>query len=194
MKTTLLLTISFAVLLAALLAAKLVWTLHEPPAALDVGANSIAASDSDVTGVWEPDAGQEQLIARISLKQETAAALVRGEITLSEAAVRFRDVSGGDMASLSHLRNMYPQATDEELWYRQVIGYVRGFRASDPARVATLIPRLEAEVARLFPPRSPGSPQRHNARKANPMGAPQATQIRVSGPPRGRPGSHARPR
>jgi hypothetical protein len=153
---------------------------------------SNAGLDGDVSSVWDPDAAQVELVARINAKQEIAELLIRGETTLSAAAARFRELSGGDSASLTNLRALYPHASDEELWYRQVIGFVRSNTRMNPARVAALVPKLEAEIVSRFPPRTIGSPQPQNVRRN--AGVPQAAQIRVSDSPHGPRGSRARPR
>jgi hypothetical protein len=190
MKTILAIAIGLALLVVAVLAAKLAHTLREPPAELAMGDDDQGESETHIANIWDPDTGQEELVVRINLKQEVAAALIRGETTLSAAAGRFREISGGSTASLVQMRAMYPRASDEELWQRQVIGFVRGFRNTDPHRLAVLLSRLELEVARRFPPRPIESPQLQNARRN--VGAPQAAQVRVSVSPPGPRGSRAK--
>jgi hypothetical protein len=94
---------------------------------------------------------QRILVSRIIEKQEIARALLRGDVTFHRAADRFRELSSDDPAALDQLRIRFPGASDAELWHRQVIGYVQGFAHDDSARVAALVPKLEAEVARRFP-------------------------------------------
>jgi hypothetical protein len=94
---------------------------------------------------------QQAALLRNSMKMEVATELIRGNLTLSEASARFREITLTDAAGLTYLRRAYPAAADEELHYRNVIGVVRGLLAREPERRADLVERLEAEVRARFP-------------------------------------------
>ena len=71
-------------------------------------------------------ARQEAVLARIARKREVAAELIRGQITLSEAAAQFAEIALCDPRGLDFLRMTFPTGTDEERHYRNVIVFVRG--------------------------------------------------------------------
>jgi hypothetical protein len=100
-------------------------------------------------------AANEPVLRRVAIKQEAAAALVRGEIDLATAVARFREVNANNPAAYTLLREQYPRAGDDELEFRQVLHFVRwaGRPLSDvvPAR----LPRLEAEFFARFPTADP---------------------------------------
>ena len=96
-------------------------------------------------------ARQQASVSRTAKKLEVAAELIRGETTSSEAVARFRDIIESDPAALASLRVMFPAGTDEERYYWNVIGFVRGLARIDPVRVPALVGRLEAEVRARFP-------------------------------------------
>ena len=95
----------------------------------DSQANARRASPLVVEPCLEPDAAQKALLERISEKDAAAHALLRGELTLSQAAERFRTVSDNDAKNLMYLRHSYPGASDDELWHREVIGFTRVIRS-----------------------------------------------------------------
>lgn len=148
--------------------------------------------DDDESGQFDSASAQPNVLPRIEKKQQVARALIRGEITFAVAAERFRVLSQDEPASLGYLRSKFPLATEAELWFRQVIGYVKGFYRSDPERVAALLPLLEAEVAQRFPRKvalaAPVQPD--SSRTAKPL--PPRDHLTVS--PGGRLGSQGRPR
>ena len=86
--------------------------------------------------------------SRVLQKQEVARALIFGETTLAEAATRLRELGKNEVPPC--LRQLHPGATDAEIWYHQVIAFVKGLGHNYPDRVAAIVPRLEAEVARTF--------------------------------------------
>jgi hypothetical protein len=96
-------------------------------------------------------ARQQASVSRTAKKMEVAAELIRGETTFSEAAARFREIVQSDPAVLATLRVMFPTGTDEERYYRNVIGFVRGLARIEPVRVPALVGQLEAEVRARFP-------------------------------------------
>jgi hypothetical protein len=96
-------------------------------------------------------ARQQASVSRTAKKLEVAAELIRGETTLSDAAARFREIVQSDPAALASLRVMCPGGTDEERYYWNVIGFVRGLARIEPGRVPALVGKLEAEVRARFP-------------------------------------------
>ena len=129
----------------------------------------VAPPPADGPGYWEPaeavawadpagaqlsrelDARRRGVAERTLDKSDVALALARGELTLDQAADRFRRLIVADPGRLDLLRRSYPGASDDELVYRQVVLFVRGNYRLDPARVAACLPGLEAEVGRRFP-------------------------------------------
>jgi len=100
-------------------------------------------------------AANDPVIHRVAMKQEVATALLRGEINLSGAVARFRDVNGDNPARYALLREQYPRAGDEELCFRQVLHFVRWHDRSPSSLVATRLPQLEAEFFARFPGSDP---------------------------------------
>jgi len=100
---------------------------------------------------YDLTARQEASISRTVKKQEVAAELIRGESTLSEAALRFREIIQSDPGALATLRVMFPTGTDEERYYWNVVAFVRGLVRTDPVRVPALVRKLVAEVRSRFP-------------------------------------------
>lgn len=118
-----------------------------PPRSSDGG--PAAAADREL------DAKHRAVVARILEREEITAALVRGEVTLEQAAARFLDLNA-DPAVRDAVRQQHLARSDLEAAYRQVLGFVRGLAHEDPNRLRDLIARLEGEVARKFPPVSSG--------------------------------------
>lgn len=106
-------------------------------------------------GPPELAAANEPVLRRVAVKQEAAAALLRGEIGLADAAARFREVNRNSPPAATPLREQYPRAGEDELDFRQVLHFVRwvGWPLSDllPAR----LPQLEAEFFARFPTADP---------------------------------------
>jgi hypothetical protein len=84
--------------------------------------------------------------------------VVRGDLTLDQAADRFEKLNEENGDALDALRTWHPGVTDAELVRRQVVQAVRGLRDRAPREVAAILPRLEAKVTRRFPPASPEGP------------------------------------
>jgi hypothetical protein len=101
------------------------------------------------------DLPNDPVLARIAQKTEVADALVRGELTLAEAAAQFRDANGSDPAALAELRRMFPGAGDDELTYRQVIHFAYAGPRWPPARWVPRLRQLEAEFHATFPDAAP---------------------------------------
>ena len=96
-------------------------------------------------------AKQQAALSRNAMKMDVATELIHGNLTLSEASTRFREITLTDPAGLTYLRLAYPAAADDELHYRNVMGVVRGLLAREPKRRADLVAWLEAEVRARFP-------------------------------------------
>jgi hypothetical protein len=100
--------------------------------------------------------GQIQVVLqRVEDKQAAADALARGEITFAQAVDRFRAIAADDPNALAWLRAKYPGATEDELHYRNVLGFVRPALEIGPLKNADRLARLEEEFRRRFPGRSP---------------------------------------
>ena len=96
-------------------------------------------------------AGNDSVLQRIAVKQQVAAALVRGELSLAEAAAWFRESNGDDLNTILGLRDTYPGADAEELVFRQVLHFVRNDQYSPPDLRAARLPLLIAEFFTMFP-------------------------------------------
>jgi len=92
------------------------------------------------------------LLARFFEKDRTARALLRGEITLDEAADHFRDLTRDDPAAVESLKRWFAAAGDE-IYYRNVLKFARGAAYGQPPEILAVVAKLENEVRRRFPPR-----------------------------------------
>jgi hypothetical protein len=120
-----------------------------------VDAESRLAGDDDLRcRAAELDARIADTARRLSEKRAVAVALVRGELTLRRAADRFRAVIGADPAFFDYLRRCRPGATDDELLYRNVVGFARNVLADWPDPPEEVLDRLDAELDAAFPARS----------------------------------------
>jgi hypothetical protein len=91
-----------------------------------------------------------ELEERLRAKETAARALIDRELTLLEAARRFRDLTGADARTLGALRTFHPAAASEdELFCLSVIDWVRHRPWDRPAAVAAEVARLEAELRGL---------------------------------------------
>jgi hypothetical protein len=74
--------------------------------------------------------------------------LLAGELTLFEAAIRFRDLSErGPPFDWENFRRVYPGRSDEERFCRKVIAEVeRSLTPDAPTRRAGVLALLEAEL------------------------------------------------
>lgn len=91
---------------------------------------------------------------RVEDKEAAADALARGEITFAQAVDRFRAIAAGDPNALNWLRVKYAGASEDELHYRNVLGFVRRALEVGPLKNADRLARLEEEFRRRFPGRS----------------------------------------
>jgi hypothetical protein len=93
------------------------------------------------------DARMSAVQKRMAEKAVVARAVIRGELTLWQAAEQFREICAADPWALQRLRDLHPRVPDSELWCRNVIAHIRGILVDDPAPDVALPARLEAELA-----------------------------------------------
>jgi hypothetical protein len=96
-----------------------------------------------------------QVTDRVTEKVALTEALVRGDRTLDDVAARFRELNAAGGSGYGGWAKMYPTAGEEELAYRQVIGYVRMAVQADRSRPVAALRRLEADLSRRYPPAAP---------------------------------------
>jgi hypothetical protein len=90
------------------------------------------------------------LMARFLEKDRTAKALLRGEITLDEAADRFRALTRDDPTAIVALERWYG-ATGDEIYYRNVLKFAGGAAFGQPPKVLAVVERLEEDFRSRFP-------------------------------------------
>ena len=117
-------------------------------------------ADDDFSGEEDLRRQNEELEARCQAalrrahaKWVVAGELVRGEVGLGEAVERFRVIVGSDPGVWKALRSRYPAVTDDEVLYRHAIDFARSNLFFDPGSDPTVLSRLEAELASVFPAR-----------------------------------------
>lgn len=93
-------------------------------------------------------AAQDGLPARrLAVKSEAVRRLIAGELTLAEAAARFRHVHDQPGAGRDYFRERYPSLGAEEAACRQVIEWVWvELNQTSPGRARQTVRRLEAEL------------------------------------------------
>jgi hypothetical protein len=108
---------------------------------------------------WSPAAAQAEersgelvaairaVEARACVKEETAAALVRGEVSADEAEATFRRLLESDPLVWDS-RDDGPWATDREFVLRNLVVFVHRYEGTDPERAAKVLGRLEAAITR----------------------------------------------
>jgi hypothetical protein len=98
------------------------------------------------------DARLPAAIGRWTGKRAAAAALVRGDLTLDQAAERFRAVNAASPEAAGYLRALHPTATAEEATCWQVLRYTQTVvDPPDGAMTSPPLARLLAEYRRRFP-------------------------------------------
>ena len=141
--------VALATVGAAFLCAR---ALHPRPPRVEGDAFARLAEDEDFR---RQQADWDERIAaavrRLSEKRAVSLALVRGELSLRQAVDRFRAIIGGDPAVLDHLRRFRPNATDDELLYRNVVGFARNVFTEWPDLSPELLDQVEVELAAAFP-------------------------------------------
>ena len=90
------------------------------------------------------------LMARFYEKDRTANALLRKEITLDEAADRFRELTRNDPKAIEALERWFG-ATGDEVYYRNVLKFARGAAYGQSVDVLAVLERLEEDFCRRFP-------------------------------------------
>jgi hypothetical protein len=125
-----------------------------------VAASPHPATATDARGDLSPVliAANTSVIERVVAKQEVTAALLRGELTLAQAAARFRAVNGANPDAIDRLRPLYPDAGEDELAFRQVFHFAYRDHRVPPGVVAARLPQLEAEFRAHFPAARPLGP------------------------------------
>jgi hypothetical protein len=103
------------------------------------------------------DARRDVVFGRLLAKERITGALLRGELTLDQAAERFRELIAGDPAAVAAMQARYGRDGDE-IYYHNVLDFARGEARYHPDRGKPVLPGLEAEVSRRFPP--PGAAER----------------------------------
>ncbi|MFL5342289.1 MAG: hypothetical protein ACJ8F7_19250 [Gemmataceae bacterium] len=85
---------------------------------------------------------------RAELKTGMATDLLAGRVTLAEASARCRELNAGTPYFLPECRRLYPTASDDELYCRNVMDTLRNqFPGESPVR--SCLTRCEAELERL---------------------------------------------
>jgi hypothetical protein len=97
------------------------------------------------------DSRRVMVLDRLLAKDRVADALLRGELTLEQAVERFRHLTANDPAAVAAMRARYGGRGDE-MFYRQVLSFARVAAYYHPERAKVVVPRLEVEVSRRFPP------------------------------------------
>jgi hypothetical protein len=90
----------------------------------------------------------DTILRRIAIKESLITDLIAGRATLAEVAARFLELNEDEPGYLLVLRSAVPGDSDLERSARNVIDYV-SHRVTDPARLADLRHRLEADLARM---------------------------------------------
>lgn len=113
-----------------------------------------APGPADDSGV-APGAGGPNgpFLNRLAGKHEVTSALLRGEVTLAEAAARFRELNGDE--AIGRLRDLYPDAADGELPYRQVVQFVASDPRAAPVDRSDRLRALHREFFAHFPSAAP---------------------------------------
>jgi hypothetical protein len=88
---------------------------------------------------------------RIDAKWKVVRRLLGGELTLLEAAARFRDVNAEPADCPCQDSHLWPSASPEERLCRQVIGWARAEARDDRSGAAgAVVDRLESELKALL--------------------------------------------
>jgi hypothetical protein len=146
MKKSKCLSLSAACVLCALAIGSIAYTAS---AYSESGPNNSLTGSTTETVYWsQVEPPSNDTTSRVLQKQEVATALIFGEVTFTEAADRLRELGRNEIPVC--LRQFHPAATDAEIWYHQVIAFVKGLGYNYPDRVAILVPKLQSEVAQRF--------------------------------------------
>ncbi|MDB5306511.1 MAG: hypothetical protein JWO38_713 [Gemmataceae bacterium] len=102
----------------------------------------------------ELDDSRQRLIWQIEQADAIADELIADRTTLAAATARLEEINQNRSVPILHgLRRSYrrPTASDRELYARYAVSKVRARLAEDPARLAEIAPRLNAEFRALVP-------------------------------------------
>jgi hypothetical protein len=114
------------------------WSLPELVAQCDAATQSGAEIDAQLPGITRS----------IKVRTEVAEQAAAGELSLLEAAVKFREATFDDESYQGSLRKRYPGMSDEERLCRNVLSYVEAAASSSGAR--RHLARLKAELDDLL--------------------------------------------
>jgi hypothetical protein len=126
-----------------------------------VAARSMANRGRSPQDRWADDdrAAFAAAAERSQARVRVAVTLIHGDLTVSEAVARFREMLADDPISLRVLSIKYPDAPIDELAARQAAGYVDRYGATNPARRDELVRQLEALAVRQRSLRRPPPPR-----------------------------------
>jgi len=141
--------------LAALFVAGLVLALFEtaprsPAPWEEEGVNVLRTGEMARRGE-QIDARRVVVLDRLRAKDRVTDALLRGELSFEQAVERFRQLTEIDPAAVAAMRAQYGVA-GEEMYFRNVLVFVRRAAHYQPDRAKVVLPRLEAEMSHRFPP------------------------------------------
>jgi hypothetical protein len=94
------------------------------------------------------DAKTTATVQRLREKTAIAADLVAGNVTLCDAATRYRDLNSGAPYLLARLRDRYPDCSDDERHCRNLLDFVGSEYPHSP-RTDACLKRCNAELDRL---------------------------------------------
>ena len=92
----------------------------------------------------------EAVLARVLEKDRIVKSLLRGELTLDQAAAGFRAVIGDDTKAIEFLQTRY-RATGDEIYYRNVVTFASTPAQGQHTSVPAVQRRLEDELRQRFP-------------------------------------------
>jgi hypothetical protein len=140
-------------LAAGLVAGLVFWVggVHQPLPADLAGLNSCAQSVlPDADGAKERQRLQVVLNdahERMAAKREAASEVIAGDLSLLEAAARFRDINAGAPNYRQRMALNYPDTSYEELLCRQVIAAVESvLEQQAPEQVDDVVEQLRQEL------------------------------------------------
>jgi hypothetical protein len=114
----------------------------------DAQPSLMAQVHTSIAQSYELDAQIEESLQRCKAKEDSARALIAGQLTLLEAAARFRDVNASWPKTRTFLRQAYAGLPYEHALCRQVIAYAEAeLRHQGSVQKDSVLDRLEAELA-----------------------------------------------
>ena len=91
------------------------------------------------------DSRLDLTLQRIEIKQQVVDGLLAGQMTLHEAAAKFRELTRAVPLYMSIIRSHYPSLGEEEMFCRYVLEYSRRSTGSQK-KLADIISRLERDL------------------------------------------------